>query len=325
MCSKLALAVWSLYGIVLAFDPPKAPHGCRWNNGMQRGQALIILGFLTLLLAPSVGRAEQPRDWMVGPQPGGTLLNLDVVFPGIQAQIEHRIPIYNIANELWLKANALLTLPFYESQVDADLRLVILSIGASAGYRDVFRGFRFRAGEDIDREHRRSRELGGQTEGISNAFGEGRGTLALPFNDHAVFLSINGLRVEGGPDRVFDWRLGVVRDNGLYINSNNTLFIKHKRWGAIGPQLQVLNFPLDGVRQTQANYGFTVVSSPGFMRKNDLLFLSMLFNFDKQSTGYSAGDVYGNHLFYSSMTFQLAYRTVFELQDKAIPWEGDDE
>lgn len=262
---------------------------------------------------------------MVGPQPGGTLLNLDVVFPGVQAQLEHRVPIYNIANELWLKANALLTLPFYESQADVDLRLVILSIGGSVGYRSVFRGFEFKAGEPIDRVHRRDRELGGDTDTITNGFGEGRATLALPFNDYAVFLSINSLRFEGGPDRTFDWRLGVVRDDGMYVNSNSTLFIKHKSWGAIGPQLQVLNFPLDGQRQTQVNYGFTIVGRPGLMRKNDLIFLSMLFNFDTPDSGYAAGDVYGNHLFYTPMTFQFAYRTVFELQDKAIPWEEDED
>ena len=42
-------------------------------------------------------------------------------------------------------------------------------------------------------------------------YGEGRATLSLPINDNLVFLSVNALRFEGGLDRVFDWRLGIVR------------------------------------------------------------------------------------------------------------------
>jgi hypothetical protein len=292
---------------------------------MRRRQALIFTSVFCLFLAPAAVHAEQTRDWMVGPQPGGTVLNMDIVFPGVQAQVEHRIPIYDIANELWLKANALLALPFYESQVDVDLRLVILSVGGSVGFRNNFRGFQFAPGEEFDRQARRTRELAGDSESITNGFGEARVTLALPFNDHAVFLGIQGMRFEDGPDRVFDWRLGVVRDNGMYINSNNTLFIKNKHFGAIGPQVQFLEFGLDGKRETQVNYGFTFVTRPGLMRKNDLFFLSMLFNFSKPSSGYRAGDVYGAHLFYAPMAFQLAYRMVFELQPKSLPWDADEE
>lgn len=293
-------------------------------DGMQRRQALIVFSFLTLLWAPAVVRADQPRDWMVGPQPGGTLLNLDLIFPGVQAQVEHRVPIYGIANELWFKANALLTLPFYESQFDVDLRLVALSLGGSVGYRDDFRTYEFAPGESISRGHRRARESAGDYTNTSNGFGEGRVTLALPFNDNVVFLSINGLRYEGGTDRTFDWRIGVVRDSGTYLNSNNTLFFKSHKYGSIGPQLQVLNFRLDGKRETQVNYGFTVVTRPGFMHKNDVLFLSMLFNFNHSSTGYDAGGSFGNHTFYGPYTFQLAYRMVFELQPKGLPWKDDE-
>ena len=286
---------------------------------MRTKYTLISFAFLCTLWAQTA-RADQPRDWMVGPQPGGTVLNLDMAFPGVQAQVEHRIPIYGIANELWLKANALLTLPFYESQADVDLRLVILSLGGSVGFRDNFRTMEFAPGEDLDRSRRRYRELSGRTTNVTNAFGEGRATLALPFNDHAVFLGIQSLRIEGGPDRVFDWRTGIVRDSGYYFNSNNTLFLKERSLGSIGPQLQILNFELDGKRKTQVNYGFTLVTRLGLLRKNDLLFLSMLFNFDMDGKG-APGDVYGTHLFYLPGTFQLAYRMVFELTDYKAPGE----
>jgi hypothetical protein len=292
---------------------------------MRLRQALIFVSFLFVLGLPNLSRADQARDWMAGPQPGGTVLNLDVVFPGTQATIEHRVPIYGIVNELWLKANALLTLPFYESQVDVDLRLIVLSIGGSVGYRNNFRALEFAPGESVDREARRKDELGGDWDDVSNVYGEGRVQLALPFNDHALFWSVNGMRFEGGPDRIFDWRLGVPRDSGMYVNSNNTLFYKHRDIGAFGPQLQILNFAYDGVRRTQVNYGFTFTTRPGFMRKNDILFLSMLFNFDKSdgtTTGESPSDIYGTHLFFGPYNFQLAYRMVFELSG---PPDDDEE
>jgi hypothetical protein len=288
---------------------------------MRLRQALIFVSFLFVLGLPNLSRADQARDWMVGPQPGGTVLNLDVVFPGVQAQVEHRIPVYGIANELWLRANALYLLPFYESQFDVDMRLVVLSLGGSVGYRNTFRGLEFRPGEPLDRQHRRSRELSGEYEGYDNGFGEVRATLSLPFNDHVVFQSINGLRFEGGPDRAFDWRLGVVRDSGMYFNSMSNLYLKGRSFGSLGPALQVLNFPLDGEHITQVNYGFTFVTRPGLRKDNDILFLSMLFNFAKTDSGYSAGDVYGAHLFFGPWNFQLAYRMVFEVQGPA----SDDE
>jgi hypothetical protein len=287
---------------------------------MRYKHTLIFFALLSTFWAQT-SRAEQTRDWMVGPQPGGTVLNLDIVFPGAQAQVEHRIPIYGIANELWLKANTLLVTPFFETQADVDLRLVILSIGGSVGYRNNFRAIEFGAREPLDRQHRRSRELSGNTTNVSNVFGEGRATLALPFNDHAVFLSVNGLRFEGGPDRIFDWRTAVVRDSGSYVNSNNTLFLKQRSLGSIGPQLQILNYELDGKRHTQFNYGFTLVTRPGFMRKNDIFFLSMLFNFN-DSGKQSQSDTYGAHLFFAPMAFQLAYRMIFELTEQKSP--GDD-
>src|SRR4051794_30250615 len=101
-------------------------------------------------LAPRFVRADQARDWMVAAQPAGTYANIDVIFPGAQLQLEHRIRFYGQANELNLKANVLPTVVFTEAQVDADLRLVVLSLGASAGYRTVFHNLAFAHGQNYD-------------------------------------------------------------------------------------------------------------------------------------------------------------------------------
>jgi hypothetical protein len=281
-------------------------------------------------VVPSGSRADQPRDWMVAAQPGGTFANIDVVFPGVQAQLEHRRRIYGSANELTFKVNALPTLVFYESQADVDLRLLVLTLGASAGYREVLHNIEFAPGTfangptKFDSAARRDVDFGGRYNQASSGFGEGRATLSLPFNDHVVLVSVNGFRFEGGRDRTFDWRLGIVRDAGMLVRSDTTLFLKDRSFGAIGPQVQILNYGLDGIRNTQINYGFTFTTRLGLRDRNDLLFLSMLFGVGGTVNGVPTQEVYGNHLFKLPMTFQLAYRTVLELVPESKPGHSED-
>jgi hypothetical protein len=274
--------------------------------------------FATLLLVTAAvtrtAHAEQARDFMVAAQPDGTYANIDVIFPGMQLQLEHRIRFFGQANELNLKANILPTIVFMESQVDADLRLVVLSLGGSVGYRDVFQNITFAEGvKDFSAAARRDAFFGGTYNRQSSGFGEARATLSLPINEHVVFLSINALRFEGGPDRTFDYRLGVVRDSGMLFRSDTTVFYKHRGFGAIGPQFQVLNYSLDNQRNTQFNYGLTFTTRPGLRPRNDIFFLSVLFGIGGTVNGVPTADMYGTHLFKVPMTIQLAYRTVLEI------------
>jgi hypothetical protein len=284
-----------------------------------RLRALSWVVSLATLFGPAAAAAEQPRDWMVSAQPGGTYANLDVLFPGVQLQLERRIPIYRQANELDLRINALPTLIFYESQADVDLRLVVLTLGGSAGFRDTFHNLEFAPGQRFDSAARRDAEFGGNYNNAITGYGEGRATLALPLNDQVVFLSVNALRFEGGRDRTFDWRLGVVRDAGMLLRSDTTLFFKHRSFGAIGPQVQVLNYSLNGFRNTQVNYGFTFTTRPGLRKRNDIFFLSVLVGAGGTVNGVPTEDVYGAHLFNMPINFQLAYRTVLEIAGPSRP------
>lgn len=264
---------------------------------------------------------------MVAAQPGGTYANLDVIFPGVQAQLEHRMPIYGQANELNLKLNALPTLVFYESQFDADLRLVILSLGGSVGVRETFHALEFGPGlnpTSYDAQARRDREFGGDYTKSFSAFGEGRATLSLPFNDNVVFVSVNALRYEGGRDRVFDWRLGIMRDSGTVFRSDTTLFLKGRSWGAFGPRVQLLNYKLDRQSNTQVNYGFTFTTRPGFRKRNDIFFVSVLLGLGGTVNGVATDEMYGNHLFKIPATFEVAYRTVFEISGPDKPGDDDE-
>lgn len=286
--------------------------------------------FLTGVVAASIlsarpAHAEQPRDWMVAAQPGGTRLSLDILLPGIQAIVEHRIPVYGLANEVTFRANALPTIVFLESQADVDVRFLVLTLGASFGVREVFHAYEFRRGQSFDRQTRRDLEFaGGYTDSFST-YGEGRVQLSLPFNDHVVLLNVNGLRFEGGHDRAFDWRLGIVRDGGAVFRSDTTLFIKHRDLGAFGPRVMFLNYELDGAPNNLLTFGFTVVTRPGFRKRNDLLFVSMLFGVGGTINSQPTDKVFGNHLLGIPATLELAYRTVFDLSGPVELGAGDED
>jgi hypothetical protein len=270
--------------------------------------------FLAALLLPVDGRAEQPRDWMVGPQPGGTYLNVDVIFPGAQLLIEHRVPINGLQNELALRANSLITAPFYESQADIDMRIVVFTLGASLGFNDTFRGLIFRPDEPLDQAYRRQRDFAGDYEEMDIWFGEGRFNVSIPFNDYLLWHNVNYLRYEDRPDRSFDWRLGLVHD-GFYLKSDFHLFFKHRSFGALAPLVQLVDFRLDGEQRTVLNYGFFFVTRPGFRRRDDILLITMLFNFGKTLGDYDAQKIYGIHSYHAPLTFLLAYRMVFDLDE----------
>jgi hypothetical protein len=272
--------------------------------------ACILVGHIA---EPSALRAEQVRDWMFVIQEPGTYLNTDLVLPGLQAQLEHRIPVFGKLNQLDLKINALPTLYYYESQVDADLRILVLTLGASVGFRDTFGNLSFGPDEDFDHDARRLAEKKGRYSNAFTGFAEGRVTLSLPFNDWMALQSINGARFEGGTDRTFDWRMGIVRDSGVYLKSNTTFYVHHRKFGALGPQLEILSYELDGKRNTQFNYGFTYVGRVGFRKRFDLLYLTVLFGLTGQINGIDTPQVYGDHVLHVPLTIVAAYRIVWDL------------
>jgi hypothetical protein len=274
---------------------------------MARFAQRFVLVSTVWLLALSSAHAEQTRDFMIAAPENGTDVMVDLIFPGVQTTLEHRVPIYGIANQLTLRGNALYTLPFYESQADAELRILILTLGASGGFRSDFRSLSFREDERLDRHHRRLREIDGKFASETWGFGEGRATLSLPINDYVVFNAINSLRFQGSPDRNFDWRTGVVHD-GEFFRSDIMLFLKHRAWGGFAPLMQILNFSADGDRFTQFNYGFMLVTRPGFRLRDDIFLLQLLFHPGPTFGGYDNEDSYGMHLFFAPITFTIAYR-----------------
>jgi hypothetical protein len=242
----------------------------------------------------------------------GTFVNLDAVFGAFQAALEHRISIYGAANQLTLRGSAIAAIPFGSTQLDADLRIVILTLGASVGATDVWRNQTFSQDEALTRKERREREAAGDMNSMGYGFVEGRIALALPFNDWMVFNTVNSYRITGGKKRSYDNLIGVVHD-GDYLRSDIQFFVKHKRWGAIAPMAQILNFPLDGERHTQVNYGFAYVSRAGLVRRDDLILFQLLYHPGGEIGGYNNTAVYGMAVIRGPIAFTLAYRSVISL------------
>lgn len=275
----------------------------------------VLLGGLLLADAAwsaSPARAEQPQDWMLGAGKPGNYVNVDVAFGGLGASLEKRINIFGGANTLTLRAGALAAIPYGNTQVDADLRIVILNLGVSAGAQDIWINQTFADGELLNRKQRRAREAAGDFDSQGVGFVEGRAGLVLPFNDYLLFNNVNSFRLSSADDRTFDYQTGVVHD-GNYLRSDFQLFVKHKDWGGLAPVLQLLNFPLEGERRTQVNFGFLYLSRAGLVQRDDLILFQMLFHAGDALGGYDNSDVYGLATLRGPITFTLAYRSVIRL------------
>lgn len=250
---------------------------------------------------------------MIAAGEAGTDVFVDTVLPGAQLTLEHREPIYAVANQMNLRANALFTPAFFETQADFELRILVLTLGGTYGYRNLMSEQAYEAGEEHDRYARRIKFVNGEQTSDAFDFGEFRATVSLPINDYVVFNGINTFRFEGGADRSYDWRNAVVRDSGdMLFRSDLMLFFKHRDVGGLAPLFQIMNYGLGNERYTQLNYGFLFATRPGFRRANDIFFVQFLFHPGGTFGSYDNSKGYGNHLLFSPISLTIAYRVIFE-------------
>lgn len=282
---------------------------------MRVRELFLPLGCMLVVMAYAAprARAEQTRDFMISAGESGTDVFVDTILPGAQLTLEHREPIYQLANQLNLRASGLLTPAFFETQADVELRILVLTLGGTYGYRNLMSEQTFAEGEEFDRYARRIKFVNGEQTSDAFGFGEFRATLSLPINDYVVFNGINTFRFEGGHDRSFDWRNAIVRDSDMMFKSDLMLFFKHRDFGGLAPMVQIMNFSLNDERFTQFNYGFLLATRPGFRRANDIFFVQFLFHPGSTFGSYDNSEAYGNHLLFSPISLTIAYRVIFEV------------
>jgi hypothetical protein len=278
---------------------------------MKLGRVLGLGAVLVGLSLPMRASAEQQHDWMLRAGDPGSYLNLDIVFGALQATFEQRINIFGGANTLTLKAGALAAIPYGSTQLDADIRIIILNLGASVGIQDFWINQTFDSSVTPTRKLRREREASGDFDTQVFPFVEGRAGIVLPFNDHFLFNNVNAFRLMGSKEGTFDYGTGVVHD-GNFFRSDFQFFIKDDSFGGIGPMFQILNFPYNDVRRTQMNFGFIYLSRAGLVQRDDLLLLQVLFHAAGLGP-YDNSEVYGLAVLRGPIAFTLAYRSVISL------------
>lgn len=264
------------------------------------------------LLSASPAAAQQRADYMLDFTPEGTRLHVDFFGSGGIFRVEHVKRVYGSTNDVNLSASIAPTYPLGEAAVQADLRILFLGIGGAAGYRTVWRNMVFEPGEvsyckECERGDRREvDELLGDTPGTDHwGWAEAHARLYMPFNEHFVGLSSGALRHEGRQDRSFDWFNSAIYDGGILWKWETMFFLKHRDWGGIGPYLQLLVLPRAGQHVEHWAYGFNAVRRLGLLRRDDLIFITVLAK---------PGDAhFGQHSYYAPVRGLINYRMTFDL------------
>ncbi len=275
-----------------------------------RFAVLCCFGLATLV---SQARADQPHDYMLDRSPAGDVLVLDYFGTGGQLTLQHRGEIYGAANDATVGVTSMAAYPLGQVTAFASLRTLFLELGGDLGYRVTWRNLSFAPGKNgeycsaCDSAARRDRDpvLGSGPDTDRFGFAEAHAQLYFPFNEYVVFTSMAAARLEDCKPRSYDWFFADIHDGGVIGRSESLLFIKHRKWGGIGPYVQAMFLPRGNEYQTEVAFGFNAVTRLGLVPRNDLLFLTFLIR---------PGDhYYGQHAYYSPIRALLIYRVTLAL------------
>lgn len=280
---------------------------------MKGAIARALLAVSAAALLPGTAWADQPQDWVLaGPQEEGTSFAGDFVLGAVVGTLQHDTRVYGKANQLTLFTKGTAAVPFGTVETGFDMRIVVLSLGASAGLSRAWRGLSCDAGQACTRQLRREKDYSGDFNPANIAFAELRAQLFLPFNDYVTGVGQLRYRFSNQPNRMYDYGNGVVHD-GEILRGDFMVFIRNREFGAFAPTLQVLNFSEDATNHTQWNFGFTFLTRAGLINRDDVFVWRMLFHNSDVTGGYDNSKVFGTHLWRGPFTLLLAYRTVIAL------------
>jgi hypothetical protein len=199
---------------------------------------------------------------------------------------------------------ALGSLGFGEVSVHSDVRFLYFAVGASAGYRYVWRGYSFPDDVLGTREERQAVDDAGT--GTSNqwGYGEARARMVVPFDDFVIVTNY-AVRYEGVPRNTFDWAHTTMHDGGFAFRIDGTFFYRNPAIGAFGPSFRFMEMPRAGRNVGELAGGFTFGTRPGFKKDADLLLLQTLVR---------PGDPqFGFHILKMPLFVLLVYRLTFSL------------
>lgn len=268
---------------------------------------------LATLLASGAAMAEMPRDYFLNAPSAGTFAHLDAYTVGAQASLENRADLEQGMSMLHTRLSGIVSYPYAEGSANVDVRVFLLTFGASAAYRHVYRDHTFDIGEDRTAAARREREKNDDFGSQGFAYYEGRARLVVPLE--SLFLSnLLTVREEKRNDNSFDWFHATVHDAGTIVKYEGTLFFRHRDFGAIGPYLRYMSFPRTNdagrqSRRSEVHFGGVYGTRPGLITPrggNADLFLL-------QVVAAANDDIYGLHAYNMPIYLLAVYRATLGL------------
>lgn len=280
---------------------------------MKRPITATLVGAASALLALTVAATAeafpQRRDYFLDPPRGGTFVHADLITVGAQVSLERRQILEDeTMSNLNARVSALYSLGYADVAGHLDVRLLFLTLGASAGVRRVNRTYTGLAGPDgflpeVTSEQRREKDKDSK-DATSWNWAEARARLVIPLEPLWLVTNL-AMRWEGQPDNTYDWFHTNVHDGGRLLRFDATMFVRAASFGGLGPTVRILDMPQRGKRVTEVAYGLTFGTRPGVFRKDDLfLFQTLVRPGDKE---------FGFHITRLPAYVMLIYRASFEL------------
>jgi len=291
---------------------------------MRGTRTWAVVGALCALGQVSEARAARPgpRDYFLDPPAAGLWANFDAFTLGAQGSLEHRLELDGDLTMLTTRLSALGSLGYADLGAHADFRVAMVTFGGSVGYRQVWRNYEAPSGEvtyknrlKIDRGELDGPSFDRNSKGWM--WGEARARAVVPL-EHLWLVTNAAVRWEGAPDQSYDWFHTNVHDGtdrSLLWKADATLFVRHERYGAVGPTVRFMRLP----RQDKASghldevaFGFTLGTRPGWKRKTDLFLLQFL--------AAPGNDEFGFHVTRAPIYAMLIYRMSFALSVPDRPY-----
>ena len=227
---------------------------------MVRKKTLIAVSLIAAaFLGTGAAEAKKPRDDFFNPQKKGTRLKLFGFFgPGFRGTLENRAPLEEDMSELHTQLIGDVNPGFAEGSLNMDVRVFLLSFGASVGLRNDWHVLRFKdklpvdapdgldddtGRPQLDRKTRWLKDLNQDYEKDVWPWYEGRFRVLAPMYN---FMGVTTLHVRYQArefDNAFDWPTSTVFDRGLYAMWETFLVARNKNLGFAGPAARVLFVP----------------------------------------------------------------------------------
>ena len=230
--------------------------------------AVVVLGLCAC-------QSSRPRDHLLNPKKAGTSLTMFGYTGGARVTAANRVDLEEGASQLETKLQGDINLGYAQPSVHADLRVMVLSIGASAGYRY---GWHALQGLDYG-PNKLSIDARVDKDEVDDIlldhwpWAEGRTRLVLPFHHNFLALTTVAYRFEDRLDRSFDWEFATVHDKGHLWRWETLMFLRHWNYGMIGPAVRFLNMSRDDERASELQYGIAGATMPAWTSTNDALVL----------------------------------------------------